>query len=106
MTHPITIARVSLHPSKSLDIRNGHGTNVRVVEGVVWITQAGDPQDVVLAAGQSFVVDRDGLTLVSALGAPAVITIIPEQAVRFDTVPEIDVRHRLLIGAGEVGARV
>lgn len=49
------------------DIR---GARVRCVEGSVWLTLERDLRDIFLNAGESFVVDRDGLTLLHAL-APA-----------------------------------
>ena len=39
-----------------------------VTRGTLWITQEGDPQDVVLRAGDTWVVERDGLTIVEAQG--------------------------------------
>jgi Protein of unknown function (DUF2917) len=79
MTKPIAITLVALHPSRGLDILDGAGTIVHAVSGVVWITQQGDRRDVVLRAGDCFLVDRDGLTIVSALGAPATVTVVPAQ---------------------------
>ena len=42
------------------------GTTIRVTRGMLWITLEDDVRDVVLAAGDTFTVDRDGLTLVEA----------------------------------------
>ena len=39
---------------------------LRVTRGTLWITQEGDPQDVVLRAGENWVVERNGLTVVEA----------------------------------------
>ena len=39
---------------------------LRVTRGTLWITQEDDPQDVVLRAGDNWVVERDGLTVVEA----------------------------------------
>src|SRR5262245_56246219 len=50
-----------------LNIRDGAGLAVKCLEGALWITQDGDLADVVLGEGQSFVLDRPGLALVSAL---------------------------------------
>jgi len=49
-----------------LRVRDGQGRAIVVFEGQVWITLQDDPRDIVLAAGESFSVDRPGLTLVQA----------------------------------------
>jgi len=49
-------------------IHDSRGLLVRVEQGNVWITQAGETMDVCLEAGESFRIDRDGLTLISACG--------------------------------------
>ncbi|MBX3618508.1 MAG: DUF2917 domain-containing protein [Rhizobacter sp.] len=43
------------------------GERVECRSGQLWVTQDGDPRDVVLAANQFFVVDRPGPVVVSAL---------------------------------------
>jgi Protein of unknown function (DUF2917) len=59
-------------------IANGCGMTVRVEAGSVWLTQEGIARDVLLSAGESFRIERDGSTLVSALKAPfALITLMP-----------------------------
>jgi hypothetical protein len=63
LRHPLT----DLTAGSLLHVRDGQGRAVMVFEGRVWITQAGDPRDIVLDAGESFRVDRPGLTLVQAL---------------------------------------
>jgi len=45
------------------DVRSA---TLRVTRGTLWITQEGDPQDVVLRAGDSWAVKRNGLTVVEA----------------------------------------
>lgn len=50
-----------------LHLCDGRGRAVMVFEGQVWITQDNDPRDFVLGAGESFSIDREGLTLVEAL---------------------------------------
>jgi hypothetical protein len=45
------------------DVRSA---TLRVTRGTLWITQEGDPQDVVLRAGDSWGVERIGLTVVEA----------------------------------------
>jgi len=69
-----------LRAREVLDIRNGQGLVVRCLAGALWITQDGDTDDVVVKAGQCFVLDRRGLALVSAPVAPA--TVVVERAAR------------------------
>src|SRR4030095_14925064 len=49
-----------------LQLDCARGTTMRVTRGLLWITLEDDVRDVVLAAGDTFTVDRDGLTLVEA----------------------------------------
>ena len=59
--------------SRALDrgrIRRVHrplGRRVECVSGTLWITQDGDPRDIVLAPGDSFTFDHRGDALISAL---------------------------------------
>jgi hypothetical protein len=53
---------------------------VRCLAGSLWITQDGDTDDVVLKAGECFVLDRRGLALVSAPVDSA--TLVVEKASR------------------------
>lgn len=43
------------------------GPAVACLEGTVWITQAGDPRDHVLVAGEKFAINRRGAVLVEAV---------------------------------------
>ena len=51
----------------SLSLRDRAGDRIECVGGVLWITQDGDPRDVVLGAGQSFRLDRPGRAVLFAL---------------------------------------
>jgi hypothetical protein len=76
MAHPLDTP-VHLAAREALDIRDGRGIEVRCLGGNVWITQAGDREDIVLHSGESFVLDRKGLAMVTALLGPATVVLQP-----------------------------
>ena len=51
------------------------GTTLRVTRGTLWITLENDTRDIVLSAGDSYTIDRGGLTLVEAQGTAAVCVL-------------------------------
>ncbi|MDB5841031.1 MAG: hypothetical protein JWQ23_2983 [Herminiimonas sp.] len=48
-------------------LRHAQGMTIKSVTGSLWITQNGDPRDIVLETGESFVVDRSGVVLLSPI---------------------------------------
>lgn len=48
------------------------GTTLRVTRGTLWITLENDTRDIVLTGGDSYTIDRGGLTLIEAQDAAAV----------------------------------
>ena len=64
-------ASIPVHSGQPLRLPRGFGHRIAVLEGNVWITQDNDPRDVVLSAGQDFVVERPAATVVSALDGDA-----------------------------------
>ncbi len=62
LRHPL----IDLPRGAVLRIAGGEPHVIDVFEGQVWLTQDGDPRDVILEAGESFRFDCDGLTLVQA----------------------------------------
>ena len=70
-------AAQAIEKNKILEVNQAFGAAVECLEGSVWITLDGDSRDVVLAAGQTFVVDRDRRTLVQALDAARVRLTAP-----------------------------
>ncbi len=58
--------RLTLAPGDSINLDDARGTTVRVGRGQLWITQYGDPVDHVLAAGDTWAVERNGRTVVQA----------------------------------------
>ena len=61
-----------LKPNQLLKVRAGAGHAVVCHSGSLWVTQDRDPRDIILAAGESFALDRNGLALVQALQQSAV----------------------------------
>lgn len=45
----------------------GRGDAIVVTQGILWVTQEGDPQDYVLTPGERFVANRHGSVVVEAL---------------------------------------
>jgi hypothetical protein len=72
-------ATIGLARGKLTRIQNGRGLTLRVQHGAVWVTQSGSKEDTYLAAGDAFVLDRDGLTLVSTCGRSpfALVALVP-----------------------------
>jgi hypothetical protein len=70
-------APIYLKAGETLPIAEGAGLEVRCVRGHLWITQHGDLEDRVIGTRQSFVLNRPGLSLVTALGEPAVVVVKP-----------------------------
>jgi hypothetical protein len=68
---------VYLKARESLRIADGAGFEVKCLRGDLWITQHGDLEDRMIGRGESFVLDRPGLALVTALGDPALVVVQP-----------------------------
>lgn len=61
-----THTKHQIGPRHGLALRDARGRVVTCLEGNVWLTMEGDRRDVMLKPGASFVVDRDGLTLLAS----------------------------------------
>ncbi len=63
-----SVISVSLAPRQVLTL-TGNRTGVQILAqgGALWITQCGDPDDHVVAAGQRFTIDRPGPVVVQSL---------------------------------------
>jgi hypothetical protein len=62
---------IELLPGQSHRMQDAVGRRISVLQGHVWITQDCDPRDVVLGAGEDFVIERPGLALVTPLDGAA-----------------------------------
>ena len=66
---------IHLKSREVLDIHDGGGLAVKCLRGVLWITQSDDTDDIIVRGGEAFVLDRDGLALISAPTGPADLVI-------------------------------
>jgi hypothetical protein len=57
---------IDLAARESVSLPNMRGTTLRITRGAVWITQENDTQDIVLRAGDTWVVEKNGLTILEA----------------------------------------
>lgn len=64
-----------LRSRQALRLDDGGRRRITVLEGHVWITQEGDSRDIVLGAGEEFVVERPEDAVVSALDGGARIIL-------------------------------
>lgn len=60
-------ARLSLARGQLVRIDRARGTSIHGVDGLLWVTQAGDQQDYFLRAGERLSVARDGPVVIHAL---------------------------------------
>lgn len=67
--------RLELAPNEAVSVMAQRGTEVRVDRGLVWITQEGDGEDYVVAAGSRFCSGYDGKIVVSTLSGASDVTV-------------------------------
>ena len=59
---------VELKTRQTVSLPDVRGATLRVARGTLWITQQDDTQDIVLRAGDTWTVERNGLTIMEAQG--------------------------------------
>ena len=69
------IRPLRLNTGELLNISDGEGCTVLCLEGCAWITQSDDQRDIVVNAGEAFVLDKPGVALVCAAAGPAVVAV-------------------------------
>jgi Protein of unknown function (DUF2917) len=57
---------IGMSPRETVTLPDLRGTTLRVTRGTLWITQEDDPHDIVLRGGDTWTIERDGLTIVEA----------------------------------------
>jgi hypothetical protein len=67
--------RVGLTDREAVSLTDVRGATLRVTRGIVWLTQEHDPRDVVLRAGDNWVVERKGRTVIEAQGAATLYVV-------------------------------
>ena len=68
-------ARLLVKAQQPLRLLSARGTRLRAVQGTVWITIDHDRRDIVLNAGDSFVVDSSHLVLALPIGTQATLDL-------------------------------
>lgn len=66
---------VRLAPNQTLKVHDGAGSTVCAVRGSVWITEEGQPRDIVLSPGACYQLRRQGMALINALGGEAALSL-------------------------------
>ncbi|PKO37581.1 MAG: hypothetical protein CVU33_12380 [Betaproteobacteria bacterium HGW-Betaproteobacteria-6] len=59
---------ICLLPGHPIRLNGAAGTRVRCLQGTIWITVANEPDDVFLGSGQSYLIPRNGLSLIERIG--------------------------------------
>ena len=67
--------RLCLKANQIVKVRDGLGHSIVCERGTVWLTQDGDPHDVILRAGEVYTLDRPGPALLQAF-EPGAISIV------------------------------
>ena len=80
MTKPITGYKaipklIHLGPNQAIAVEAYRGTEVRSLQGEVWVTQEGDSGDYIVPPGTRFCSGHDGLIVVSALKSPGRVAV-------------------------------
>ena len=68
-------ARLLLKPQHALRLQRAEGTRLRAVQGTVWVTIDNDRRDIVLNAGESFVVDSMQAVVALPIGPQATLDV-------------------------------
>lgn len=65
----------NLKERELLCIADSARREVKCLRGTLWITQEGDREDRVICGGESFILDRPGLSLVTAMRGAALLIV-------------------------------
>lgn len=67
MNTDLRLPAISLHHGHTHQVKDGKGLRVACLTGTLWLTQQDDRRDIVLEAGDVATIERDGLSLLTAL---------------------------------------
>jgi DUF2917 family protein len=73
---------IALNRRGFLRINDGPGTAIHVWSGALWVTQEGDARDHYLSAGESFIIDRRGTAIATAMRRASVSVTPPAPSPR------------------------
>lgn len=73
---------IKLEGNEPVRLRSEAGYRIACLSGSAWITQEHDTRDIILEAGECFVIDRPGLTLISAIRPGEILINEPGHAAR------------------------
>ena len=62
-----SILSLSLLTGAHLRLGDAYGVTIRSIKGVLWVTQTGDLADHIVEPGCAFMLERTGITIVSAM---------------------------------------
>ena len=80
MNTDLNPAATRLAKGKLQRLQDSRGLRVLCLGGTLWLTQEGDPRDIILEAGDEFVIDHDGASFLSALADSSVLLLCPSPA--------------------------
>ena len=82
----------ALRPDRALSLHLPGGATVSALSGIVWLTQDGMSQDVLLAPGERYEVQKKGHLVLNALGRSASVYIelpLEPRSSRISVTPEL-----------------
>ncbi|MCU0921921.1 MAG: DUF2917 domain-containing protein [Burkholderiaceae bacterium] len=68
MNPPVLGRATTLAKGTLQSIADARGVSVQCLQGAIWLTQQGDARDIVLEAGEQATIERNGTSIVFALG--------------------------------------
>ena len=97
-------ANICLEPRHQMSLSDAAGVEVTGLTGRVWLTMEGDLRDVILSPGNAHMIERDGLTLISA-SDPSLVHVRLRRAQPAAWKQRLERVWEWLASAGEARAR-